>query len=110
MSDRQRSVPDKEGVVNRLHDGSQRVDENQLRPKKVKYALTARAVTFEKKLMFDYRRMLGVLDSGAANRKRVVAVCCWLLSHPKLQNAKGKWKKISWQTRHTTLIKQGRGG
>lgn len=62
-------------------------------PKRKKYAIGPRAAVFARKIFYDFRRMVGVLDSGAKNRKWVVTICRWITAQPKLPNAKGKWKQ-----------------
>jgi len=55
------------------------------------FALTARTAEFGKKIMNDYKRILGLLESGAINRKWVVAVSRWILRQKDIANAKGRW-------------------
>lgn len=61
------------------------------RPSRRAYALAPKAMAFGKKILFNYKRIKGVLENGARNRKWVVAVCRWIARQPKTPKAKGKW-------------------
>jgi len=55
------------------------------------YSLSARAATFGSKIMGDYRRVIGVMESGGRNRKWAVAVARWIITHKGFGAAKNKW-------------------
>jgi len=55
------------------------------------YALTARAAEVGRKTINSYRRVIGLLENGSANRKWTVALCRWWYSQPSLPAAKAKW-------------------
>lgn len=55
------------------------------------YALSSRAAEFGSKVMHDYRRIMGMLESGHKNRKWVIAVCRWILTRLDLQVTRSKW-------------------
>jgi hypothetical protein len=55
------------------------------------YSLSSRAATFGSKIMADYKRVLGVMESGARNRKWTIAVCRWIIMQKRFATAKSKW-------------------
>lgn len=92
-------VKDQPTTTIKTHNRTERVDRgtetrtvtNTERLHKRTYGLTSRAAEFGAKIKHDYRRIVGVLESGDVNRKWVIAICRWLMSQPDLSTLQGKW-------------------